>query len=114
MYTKTNHETSSMISPEVALALQKAKDFLVCYFADALSEEETRSQLRQALKFNPLILQEGIHSIEKLLNTQLPPQTLCDLVLWSANAVLEPPNDESAREWLQKSSQIAQFILDAY
>ncbi|MEM8529789.1 MAG: hypothetical protein AAGF95_03045 [Chloroflexota bacterium] len=114
MHTNTNHEPSSMIDPEIALTLQKAKDFLLCYFADALSEEEIRSQLRQALKFNPLMLHEGMHAIEKLLSTQLPPQTLCDLVLWSANVVLEPPNDENARIWLQKSSQMVQFILDAY
>ncbi|NOK62652.1 MAG: hypothetical protein GFH27_549293n102 [Chloroflexi bacterium AL-W] len=114
MYTKTNHQSSHNISPELTLVLQEAKEFLLCYFADTLSEAETKSQLRQALNFNPLILHEGIRSIKKLLNAQLPPNTLLNLVLWSVNTPLETPNDENAEEWLKKAVQMAQFILDTH
>ena len=93
------------------ILLARAQQFLSCYFADALSDDEAYAEMRRTANFHPISLEEGIHAIEALLVPSTPDLVLIDLVLWSANQPLDTPNADTARVWLQEVVATAIIVI---
>ena len=94
--------------------LEAAKQFLGTYFYDAVSMEESYSDIREIALMSTRSANRGIKGIESLLNQELDEGVLFYLVEWEANLVLQDPyerSDAGARAWLEDVVRQTKQIL---
>jgi hypothetical protein len=92
-------------------AVEKSRNFIHSFVADALSLEEVKEHLTRYGRGFPQVLEKNLKDLEAVLSSELPWGTLLELVILDANIGLDDPSEESARVWLENLADLVRSVI---
>ncbi|WP_239162823.1 hypothetical protein [Paractinoplanes rishiriensis] len=90
--------------------IEKVREFLLGYVADAESLAEVEGRLRQIALTSTSLHRRVLDAIEAVLAASWPDGTLARLVGWDGNWVLDDPSDAGAAEFLRRLAGMLRAI----